>query len=216
MPGRVHDARVFRNSPLYNRLIGNPPPHLLPPAQHLLGDAAYPLLPNLLKPFRDNGHLNEIQLRFNQILSAQRSVIERAFALLKGKWRRLKYIDMSLSEEIPNVILAACILHNFVLNREMVDSDDEDEEEFNNVNIEANDRDNDFEDADNAHNDVPPLPRTASISAAESGFRIDCRERHPFRLPRAAFDSGTEAVSHRRTLEAAEGQKINFVLCKID
>ncbi|KAJ8975166.1 hypothetical protein NQ317_011995 [Molorchus minor] len=149
MPGRVHDARVFRNSPLYNRLIGNPPPHLLPPAQHLLGDAAYPLLPNLLKPLRDNGHLNEIQLRFNQILSAQRSVIERAFALLKGKWRRLKYIDMSLSEEIPNVILAACILHNFVLNREMVDSDDEDEEEFNNVNIEANDRDNDFEDADN-------------------------------------------------------------------
>ncbi|KAJ8974679.1 hypothetical protein NQ317_019835 [Molorchus minor] len=42
-----------------------------------------------------------------------------------------------------------CILHNFVLNREMVDSDDEDEE-FNNVNIEANDRDNDFEDADNS------------------------------------------------------------------
>ncbi|KAJ8973465.1 hypothetical protein NQ317_013459 [Molorchus minor] len=34
-----------------------------------------------------------------------------------SKWRRLKYIDMSLSEEIPNVILAACILHNFVLNR---------------------------------------------------------------------------------------------------
>lgn len=82
MPGRVHDARVFRNSPLYGQLIGNPP--LLRPDQHLIGDAAYPLLLNLLKPFRDNGHLTQRQITFNQVLSSQRSVIERAFGLLKG------------------------------------------------------------------------------------------------------------------------------------
>ncbi|KAF2887760.1 hypothetical protein ILUMI_18414 [Ignelater luminosus] len=67
MPGRVHDARVFQNSRLFEQLTGNPA--LLPPKQHLIGVAAYPLM----KPFREN-------------------VIERAFGLLKGKWRRLKYL----------------------------------------------------------------------------------------------------------------------------
>lgn len=82
MPGRVHDARVLRNCPLYEGLMANPP--LLPPGQHLVGDAAYSLLIDLIKPFRDNGHLNEAQSRFNRILSSERSVIERAFALLKA------------------------------------------------------------------------------------------------------------------------------------
>lgn len=82
MPGRLHDARVFRNSPIYERLLGDPP--LLQNEQHLLGDAAYPLLKCLLKPYRDNGHLNGQQIRFNEILSGQRSVVERSFANLKG------------------------------------------------------------------------------------------------------------------------------------
>lgn len=44
-----------------------------------------------------------------------RQVIERAFALLKGRFRRLKYLDMSLVELIPDVILACCVLHNVCL-----------------------------------------------------------------------------------------------------
>lgn len=83
MPGRVHDARVFRTSPLYNKLISDPP--LLSPSQHLLGDAAYPLMLNLMKPYRDNGHLNHRQRLFNERLSSHRAAIEMAFGLLKGK-----------------------------------------------------------------------------------------------------------------------------------
>ncbi|KAF2887456.1 hypothetical protein ILUMI_18717 [Ignelater luminosus] len=113
--GRVHDARVFRNSPLFEQLTGNPA--LLPPNQHLIGDAAYPLLTILMKPFRNSDHLTPRQTRFNQVLSGQRSVIERAFGLLKGKWRRLKYLDVALAAKIPEVVLAACILHNFLLRR---------------------------------------------------------------------------------------------------
>ena len=37
-PGSVHDARVYSNSPLKAR-VGE----LVPPANHLLGDGAYPL-----------------------------------------------------------------------------------------------------------------------------------------------------------------------------
>ncbi|KAB0805296.1 hypothetical protein PPYR_02266 [Photinus pyralis] len=102
----------------FNLLVNNPA--LLTPQQHLLGDAAYPLLDNLLKPYRDNGHLTEVQIRFNEVMSSIRSMIERCFGLLKGKWRRLKYLDMSLADKLPQVILAACILHNFIL---IIDND---------------------------------------------------------------------------------------------
>lgn len=44
-----------------------------------------------------------------------RQVIERAFALLKGRFRRLKYLDMSLIDLIPDVILVCCVLHNVCL-----------------------------------------------------------------------------------------------------
>ncbi|KAF2886736.1 hypothetical protein ILUMI_19437, partial [Ignelater luminosus] len=108
IPGRVHNARVFRQSPLYHQLVSVPP--LISAGQHLLADAAYPLMANVLKPYRDNGHLSQKQIKFNQTLSAQRSVIERTFGLLKGRWRRLKYLDMSLADKIPEVILSACII----------------------------------------------------------------------------------------------------------
>lgn len=112
-PGRVHDARVFRTSQLYEQLNQHVPP--LSPTQHLIGDAAYPLLPFLMKPYRDNGHLNNRQIRFNSTLSTARVVIEQAFGLLKTKFRRLKYIDMGRVDMIPTVVSAACVLHNIIL-----------------------------------------------------------------------------------------------------
>lgn len=121
MPGRLHDARVFRNSPLYEKLISNPP--LLPAHQHILADSAYPLMQSILKPYRDNGQLTQRQRRFNTVMSGQRTVIEQAFGLLKGKWRRLKYLDMSLPQAIPEVVLAACILHNLVLLNDSLDDE---------------------------------------------------------------------------------------------
>lgn len=44
-----------------------------------------------------------------------RQIIERAFALLKGRFRRLKYLYMSCADLIPYVILACCVLHNICL-----------------------------------------------------------------------------------------------------
>lgn len=44
-----------------------------------------------------------------------RQVVERAFALLKRRFRRLKYLHMSVAELIPYVILACCVLHNLCL-----------------------------------------------------------------------------------------------------
>lgn len=44
-----------------------------------------------------------------------RQVVERTFALLKGRFRRLKYLHMSVADLIPYVILACCVLHNLCL-----------------------------------------------------------------------------------------------------
>lgn len=42
-------------------------------------------------------------------------MIERAFALLKGRFRRLKFLDMNIDEMIPPVIIACTVLHNICL-----------------------------------------------------------------------------------------------------
>lgn len=72
----------------------------------------------ILTPYRDNGHLTNVQRRFNTKHSKTRVVIERAFGTLKGRFRKLKYIYMYNTEMIPLVILACCILHNICIEYE--------------------------------------------------------------------------------------------------
>ncbi len=76
----MHDARVFRNSPLRkkaNQLFG--------PDDVLVGDAGYPLRTFLLTPFRDTGHLTAQHRRYNKAISSTRVVIEQAFGRLKNR-----------------------------------------------------------------------------------------------------------------------------------
>ena len=118
-PGRVHDARVFANSPLFKKACdGTLLPHKIKNINGvnvpllILGDPAYPLMPWLMKPFSDNGRLNDDQRRFNYRLSRARMVVENSFGRLKGRWRiLLKRLDASESN-ITNLVAACCILHN--------------------------------------------------------------------------------------------------------
>lgn len=118
-PGRMHDARVFRNSPLYQHMTNAEAP-LIQNNLHLIGDTAYPLLCNLMTPFKDNGHLTRSQISYNTKLSSIRSIIEAAFGLLKVKFRRLKYLDISDFDLGKNMIAAACVLHNFIINGDRI------------------------------------------------------------------------------------------------
>lgn len=61
-----------------------------------------------------------METNFNGHLSKARQVIERSFALLLGRFWRLKYLDMNRTSLIPYTIVAACVLHNLCL----LDDDD--------------------------------------------------------------------------------------------
>lgn len=115
-PGSCHDARVLKNCDLWED----------GPAKcadaHIIGDAAYPLRQWLLTPYRDNGHLSRQQRHFNTCLSTTRVVVERSFAALKGRFRRLQYIDTQAVRTAVDMILVCCILHNIcILNADEVD-----------------------------------------------------------------------------------------------
>lgn len=136
-PGAVHDARVFRNSPLKDVLEDA----TFPSEYHLLGDSAYPLSSYLLVPFRDNGQLSVVEKTFNKAHASTRVEVERAIGLLKGKFRRLKYLEMTDLGSIPVVIFATCSLHNFLILHGGVDEEDIEHDEADSGSPDADSRD---------------------------------------------------------------------------
>lgn len=131
--GSIHDSCLFRRSNLFKKITDGTYIYsalkifpfyfmyilkgtcVFNPNQHLLGDQGYALKPYLLIPFKDCGNLNNENKKYNNIHSSVRVVIERAFGLLKGRFRRLQKIQSRKVEFIPLLIMSACILHNFCL-----------------------------------------------------------------------------------------------------
>ncbi|XP_075768548.1 uncharacterized protein LOC142821449 [Pelodiscus sinensis] len=82
--GKAHNARVYRNSSVCQRLQAGtffPDRHIrvgdVDMPMCLVGDAAYPLQPWLMKPYM--GHLNPSRQAFNARLTKARIVVEWAF-----------------------------------------------------------------------------------------------------------------------------------------
>lgn len=113
-PGSLHDARVLRRSLLYDT-AQNDMENIFPNETCIIGDSAYPLLPWLVPPFRDNGHSTVQQSEFNFLHSSTRMPIERAFGYLKGCFRRLRFLELLDIQFIPKLITAACIMHNIAI-----------------------------------------------------------------------------------------------------
>lgn len=65
-PGSVNDARVYRNSRLFQEVLE------LPPKFHILGNSAYHILINLMTPYRDNGHHTLAEKRYSSAHSSTR------------------------------------------------------------------------------------------------------------------------------------------------
>ena len=86
--------------------------------EYIIGDKSYPILEWCIPPYIQHRPLTAVQTYFNTVHATTRQVIERAFALLFGRFRRLKFLDMNRQDLIPATVLAACVLHNLCLNHD--------------------------------------------------------------------------------------------------
>jgi len=75
-------------------------------------------------PFKDTGRLAASEKRFNTTHSSARMVIERAFGLLKGRFRRLRCVEIVAVDELVSVITAICVVHNVCVIAESEDLED--------------------------------------------------------------------------------------------
>ncbi|XP_017466960.1 PREDICTED: putative nuclease HARBI1 [Rhagoletis zephyria] len=111
--GSIHDACLFRRSKVFRKISDGT--ISIQQDKHLLGDQGYALKSYLLIPFKDCGNLSSSQKKYNNVHSSIRVVIERAFGLLKVRFRRLQKLNTRRPDVIPLLIISCCILHNFCL-----------------------------------------------------------------------------------------------------
>lgn len=127
--GKQSDGGTFRASSLFQHLqsctLNIPLQGVLPSTAVevpyvFIGDEAYPLLKNLLKPY-SRQQLDANKEYFNMRLSRARRVVECAFGIINAKFRILwKPIETSPSFA-DKIVKTICLLHNIILDMEGVD-----------------------------------------------------------------------------------------------
>lgn len=120
--GKISDGGVLQETTFYNKLLNGslnlPAPKIIPSLAYSLpytfiGDEAFPLMENLLKPYPQKS-LRKDERIFNYRLCRARRVVENAFGILASRFRVFT-TDIGLSvKNIDYVVLAACVLHNYL------------------------------------------------------------------------------------------------------
>jgi hypothetical protein len=124
--GRNSDGGVFARSIFGQKVLANtfnfPPDTPLPDAPDLgplpyvlIGDEAFPLRQNLMRPFPGRtGRLPLIQQQYNYRLSRARRVVENGFGILASRWRVYHTkIDVKPTAA-KQIVKATLVLHNFL------------------------------------------------------------------------------------------------------
>ena len=118
-PGSVHDAKMFTNSSINRKLQNSQLPKtyqcILPGMTHvpnyIICDPAYPPRPFCMKELDTCSNNGEVV--FNNLLHSARNPVECALGRLKARWSILtRKMDLKL-DNIPTVIFACFVLHNF-------------------------------------------------------------------------------------------------------
>jgi len=115
-PGSMHDQRAFSHSTIGRELEEFPNTFISDENCHLVGDSAFKLTTCVMAPYRDDGNLDDRKIRSNTKLSQARQVIERAFGMLKTRFRCLKHLEVDIKHSVP--IIDTCVrLHNFIMKK---------------------------------------------------------------------------------------------------
>lgn len=109
-PGSVNDARILRNSTLYERFQGGYRPFH---GAVLLGDSIYPLTNWLITTV--NGNVTGAAARFNKAHCKTRSVIERSIGILKLRFPCLNHLRVKTPVYAAEVVKACVCLHNICM-----------------------------------------------------------------------------------------------------
>ena len=131
--GSANDAAVFNASNFAHMITDNGNPLHIPSAREIPGtniytpmmfvaDDAYPLRPNIMKPFSCRG-LCASERIFNYRLSRARRVVENSFGILVNRFRILRHTIQMEPEKVSDIVLAACALHNYLRHASVGDGD---------------------------------------------------------------------------------------------
>lgn len=121
------DADVLRNSAfghlLQNNNLNIPQARPLPNELenfpfYFIGDKAFPLTENIMRPYPARGLNNEKRI-FNARISRARKTVECAFESLSSKFKVLYSKIACEPQNAENIVKATCILHNFIHKTEM-------------------------------------------------------------------------------------------------
>lgn len=107
----IEESKEYLNGPSFQLDSGNSVP------QYILGDSCYPLLPWLLTPYgHKNKELGYSEMAFNEVHCKGMELVGTAFAKVKKRWKLVgtKWNEQCI-EAFPFVIVACCLLHNFLI-----------------------------------------------------------------------------------------------------
>ena len=79
----------------------------------LLGDEAFPLRCDLMRPFARHGLTNK-RCIFNYRLSRARRVVENAFGILDNRWRLYNHCIYLNPDNVITAVKATVVLHNLL------------------------------------------------------------------------------------------------------
>lgn len=123
--GRVSDGGIWTATSIYKRLLSNtlniPGITQLPGSNDkvpyvFIGDEAFPLMENLMKPYSQK-NITYDEKNFNYRLCRARRVVENVFGILASRFRIfLQLINIKVAK-IDTIILACFDLHNFLRKR---------------------------------------------------------------------------------------------------
>ena len=120
--GRIGDSGVFRNSTLSKALENNslnvPESRALDDMETtvpftIVADDVFPLKPYIMKPYGNRGLTTEERI-FNYRLSRACRIVEKAFGILASRFRIFLTTIPLTAENMQKVVLASCVLHNFL------------------------------------------------------------------------------------------------------